>query len=232
MKIERCNVVAEQLKDWDFLNNFPQQVLDFQLKKVFSQDGAEYTFVRYENADSCALDVVYTEETGDFVVVKNVGLFRFRDDRFYSRDAKSFATMVAPELEKIIRQISRSCNAGYPSTAADLGFAKWDIVQKLPQEINGYKLFITPAAPLQFLNGSYVLIAYENADKGNQLAIFYNEYRNEVFGELKKERVFQFTRNFDVAFDEERHGAKKDLFLQEAEEKILQNLEPTIIELG
>ena len=84
MKIERCNVVAEQLKDWDFLNNLPQQVLDFQLKKVFSQDGAEYTFVRYENADSCALDVVYTEETGDFVVVKNVGLFRFRDDRLYS----------------------------------------------------------------------------------------------------------------------------------------------------
>lgn len=232
MKIERCNVVAEQLKDWDFLNNLPQQVLDFQLKKVFSQDGVEYTFVRYENADRCALDVAYTEETGDFIIVKNVGLFRFRDDRFYSRDANSFATMVLPELEKIIAQISRERNTGYPAMAADLGFEKWDIAQRLPQEINGYKLFITPAAPLQFLNGSYVLIAYEKESEGNQLAIFYNEYRNEVFGESKKERVFQFTRNFDVVFNEEKHAAKKNLFLQEVEEKILQNLEPTIMELG
>ncbi len=231
VKPEKCDVIAEKLKDWDFLKNLPEQVLDFHLQTVGKKDGLEYIFVRYANNDRCSLELAYTEETGDFVVVKNVGFFRFRDDRFYNRDCEKFAVKVLPALEKIILEISRGHNGGYPSVAEGLGFETWKISKQLPKEINGYKLYITPETPLRFLNGSYVIVCYEEIEKQNQLAIFYNEYRNEIFGEFKRAGIFEFTRDFDVTFSEEKHGTKKELFLQEAQAKILENMESAILKL-
>lgn len=220
-----------ELQDWDFLQLLPDKIGNFELEKPFEKRELEVVVARYKNRDNCALEICYTQETGDFVVTKNVGLFRFRDDRYYCRDKEKFVTGFLPNLAREVGEISWDVIHAYPCTADFLGFDKWQEWKKLPQKYGDFQLCITPDNPLKYLNGSWVLLAYEDRSKGHQLAVFYNEYRNEIFGELKRHWVYQYTNKFDVAFDEEKYFGKTDMFLRDAMEKIQKFLFVTLDEL-
>lgn len=220
--------MLEELQNWELLRLLPEKIGEFQLEKPFEKKDLEVIIIRYKGPDDYALEICYTQETGDFIVVKNVGLFRFRDDRYYCCDKEEFAARLLPNLAGVIGELSGTATYRYPFTAKFLEFDKWRDWEKLPKQHGNFQLYITPDNPLRYLNGSWVLFAYEDRVNKHQLAIFYNEYRNEIFAELKRGGIYEYTDKFDVVYDESKYHQKTKMFLQQVTDKIETNLASTL----
>lgn len=196
---KKITEIEESLKDWEFLKELPKEINGFQLQDGTGIKGQILNIASYVNEEMhCSLDLIYTGETFDYVVVKNIGLHTFRDERFFSRDQNRFAENVLKNLPSIIDTISRSANSklGYESKV--MGFDKWEYWKSLPKTIGEYELFINPEAPLKYINGSWIILDYTNFAKGNQIMFLYNSFRNELFAELKKGYMPYTTERFNA----------------------------------
>ena len=73
----------------------------------------------------------------------------------------------------------------------------------LPEELEGFELFVRPSAPVQLTNGSFLIIDYVDFARGNDVGIYYNCYRNEFFGEYHVNHMPYVSYSFDAADLEE-----------------------------
>lgn len=225
--IEKCSVMSEKLKDWDFLKKLPQEILGFKLASNFSIKGQELLLATYKNENHCALNLIYTEETGDFAVVKNIGLNRFKVESLFSRDKEHFAKVTLEYLEKLLKDIELNSEIECPYAAKVIGLNDWHGWENLPEKIGKFQFFIKPDRPLKYLNGSYILIDYSDFESNNQLIILFNEYRNEIYGEIKNHGINFFTKEFDCVFEEK----KTQKILDDFSKNLLLKIEKTISEI-
>lgn len=227
---KQCKAKIEELKDWDFLQTLPKKILNFDLTVNFDICGQEIIMAAYTNNDRCALELGFTVETDDFVVVKRVGLNRFRDERFFAKTREGFVNLLLPKLSQLVSDVDRKSGHQYSFSGVSIGIDKWQGWHDLPKQVGEMELFITPDTPLQILNGSYVMIDYSDFATRNQLLIMYNEYRNEIYGELKQQGIPCFTKKFDLQYDEKKHGMNEGLFIKDFEELLKKNLIPVLQE--
>ncbi|MBR5486440.1 MAG: hypothetical protein IKV70_00525, partial [Phascolarctobacterium sp.] len=85
---------------------------------------------------------------------------------------------------------------GYESEV--MGFKEWDYWKTLPKKIGNFELYITPESPLEYINGSWVILDYSDFANGNQLMFLYNSFRNELFAETKKGYLPLTTEEFNA----------------------------------
>lgn len=191
--------IEAQLPDWDFLQNLPAQVGNFTLQPGTGIQGQILNMAAYVDAvHHCRLDLTYTSETFDYVPVKTIGLHVFRDERIFCRDREHFAAMVQQQLPRLLDSVDRTKAHKLPWSAQGLGFDQWEYWRSLPQELEGYQLFITPDNPVAYINGSYIFLDYTDFNTGNQLYFAYNSFRNEIFAEKKQGCLPLTTNEFDV----------------------------------
>lgn len=196
---ENLEKIAAELANWDLLQNLPEQIKSFRLVKSEGIKGQVFILAAYvDETTHCRLDIIYAGETCDFMVVKIVGLHVFVDECSYSRDRDDFGKMLLAKLPEFIRSIDRHQPHAFDYEAQDLHFEEWDYWHKLPEKIGDYTLFITPDNPLPYINGSFIFLDYVDFSKGNELYLAYNVFRNEIFAELKHERMPLTTNIFDV----------------------------------
>ena len=166
---KKITEIEEGLKDWEFLKHLPKEISGFKLQEGRGIEGNILNLASFVNEEiHCSLDLIYTAETFDYTLVKNIGLHTFRDERFFNRDADKFAEAVLKNLPNVIEKVSRSMNKklGYESKV--MGFDTWNYWKTLPEKIGEYELFVTPDKPLEYINGSWVILDYSNFSKGNQ----------------------------------------------------------------
>ena len=217
---KKITEIEEGLKDWEFLKHLPKEISGFKLHEGRGIEGNILNLASFVNEEiHCSLDLIYTAETFDYTLVKNIGLHTFRDERFFNRDADKFAEAVLKNLPNVIEKVSRSMNKklGYESKV--MGFDTWNYWKTLPEKIGEYELFVTPDKPLEYINGSWVILDYSNFSKGNQIMFLYNSFRNELFAELKKGFMPLTT---------DLYNANK---LEQLEKLIKQHLQETLNEL-
>lgn len=133
------------------------------------------------------LDLIYTTETFDYVPVKTVGLHTFRDIRYFCRDREKFAKMMNEKLPELLADIDRGKTHQMGTLVEEAGIVAWEYAAKLPQQIGAFELFITPSNPVDYINGSTIMIDYSDFEHGNQLVFFYNSFRDEFFAETKRD---------------------------------------------
>ena len=80
---------------------------------------------------------------------------------------------------------------------------KWAYGKELPEEIEGYTLFVRPSAPAELTNGSFLIIDYVDFARRNDVGIYYNCYRNEFFGEYHAAGMPYVSYSFDAESLEE-----------------------------
>ena len=217
---KKITEIEEGLKDWEFLKHLPKEISGFKLQEGRGIEGNILNLASFVNEEiHCSLDLIYTAETFDYTLVKNIGLHTFRDERFFNRDADKFAEAVLKNLPNVIEKVSRSMNKklGYESKV--MGFDTWNYWKTLPEKIGEYELFVTPDKPLEYINGSWVILDYSDFSKGNQIMFLYNSFRNELFAELKKGFMPLTT---------DLYNANK---LEQLEKLIKQHLQETLNEL-
>lgn len=196
---QKITEIEAGLKDWELLKKLPKKIEGFVLKEGSGIQGQIINIASYvDEINHCSVDLIYTGETFDYVIVKNIGLHTFRDDRFFSRDQSHFAAMVLQELPALLHEISNKKEKSMGYEAREMGFAQWEYWKTLPKKVGNYELYITPETPLEYINGSWVFLDYSDFTNGNQLMFLYNGFRNELFAELKKGYLPVTTDDFNA----------------------------------
>lgn len=209
--------IQEETRSWDFIDRLPEQVGQFTKKRVGNIDGQILTICRYEApALRASLDITYSSETFDYILVHTMGMNSYRDIRFIYKEKDIFAQKVQNYLPGILDCMEHPTRVNLGEMVEEKGILTWDYGNHLPEKIGPFELYIRPANAIEHINGSIILIDYSNFVRKDQLIIMYNRLRDEFFGEVKINSVFHASMDFDSRN------------LQELEQRLEDHLESTL----
>ena len=184
---KKITEIEAELQEWEFLQQLPKELEGFTLREGTGIKGNILNIASYvDEANHACVDLIYTGETFDYVVVKNLGLHTFRDDRFFTRDKDKFAEVVLNKLPSLLQDMGKGKAKAMGYESEVMGFKEWSYWKSLPKQIGNFELYITTDCPLEYINGSWIILDYSDFANGNQLMFLYNSFRNELFAEMKK----------------------------------------------
>ena len=220
-KPEDIQVIMDRHSSWEFLQQLPGEMFGFVLDKGGTLKGHEFMLSCYENAKARRrLELIYTKETFDYVPVRQVGLHRYRDLRYITRDKDVFAETIPKALPRLLEELKPDYIPRSRKMLEQKGILAWDYPDTLPDRIGPFEKFITSRYPLDFINNSTVILDYVDFVLGNELVFLYNRHRNEFFAETKTAFFPNTIHDFDA----------KDL--PSLERLIAENLEKYLLNLG
>lgn len=210
--------IAAQVKEWELLQELPKDIEGFTLDLEQSVEGQVLTIASYNNVNlSSKLELIYTTETSDYILVKTIGLNTFRDIRYFCRDRDKFAELVKNNLPRILLETKVDRQHLLHKLAQETGISNWEHEKNLPEQVGDFRLFIRPSNPIDYINGSTIVLDYSDFKNGNQLVFFYNSFRNEFFAETKKKYMPGITHIFDCKKVSELEKLLENLLVEELE---------------
>lgn len=193
--------------------NLPEELEGFALKKIFAVDDDKFIFFSYVDDEThCALTIYFHEETMEFKVRQKIGLTEFCLTKFFTEDFARFKELLDAELATLLKNL-RGVRSHEPNRfLREKNFDEWSYGKNLPATFEGFELFISPAAPVEVTNGSYIVINYVDFAANSDFVIYYNIFSDEFSGESRINGAPQVTYAFDAKT------------LNELEEKLQKNL--------
>ncbi len=190
--------VAENVKSWDFILNLPQEICGFVKSMPNNIDGQILHICQYFNSEIRAkLEIIYTSETFDYIVVRTMGINTYRDVRYVYKERDIFAEKVLEALPRIIKSMEHPDSVDLGEMVAKQSILTWEYGNKLPTSIGDFELYIKPEKAIEHINGSIILIDYTDFTRKDQFVVYYNRLRNQFFAELKIAGVFRDSKVFD-----------------------------------
>ena len=220
-KPEDFEVIKERRPHWEFLQKLPKELHGFIFEEGGKVNGHELVLGSYVNEPARRrLELIYTDETFDYVPVRQVGLLRYRDFRYITRDKDLFAEWIAGAIDRLVEETTPTYIPRSGHLLKDKGILDWHFPDSLPERVGNFVKFIGPQYPLDFLNNATVILDYSDFDAGNELMFMFNRARNEYYAENKKRWIPNTMHEFD---------AKN---LEDLEALLTERLEPYLLELG
>ena len=198
MKEEELNRVREETKDWPYLEALPENILSFRLRRIEEENDDMYDLFAYENEERHrSLTAYYHAETFEYKARICVGSFTFCHTSFITPSFEAFTEILKSRLEGILSDMENPSPEKVGSVLKASKLSEWDATKLLPEELEGFSLFIRPSAPLPITNGSYVVFDYEHFASGSNFAVYYNIFRDEFFGDARVAAVPEMDYDFD-----------------------------------
>ena len=221
-KPEEIEVIKERRPHWEFLQKLPKELHGFTFKEGGEMvTRHEFLLGAYENVPARRrLELVYTKETFDYVPIRQIGLHRYRDFRYITRDKDQFAEWITRYIDRMVEETTPTHIPRSRFALALKGIFDWHFPDKLPDRIGPFEKFIIPQYPLDFINTSAIILDYADFTTGSELVFLYNKARNEFFAENKIRYIPNTMHDFD---------ANK---LTELEELLEERLEPYLWEMA
>ena len=139
----------------------------------------------------------FDEETKDYMVKMDLRLMTLTQLESITGDFGQFKKRVrelTPKaIEKELIHLER-----VSVLAAVKGFMKWDYEKVMPERMGQYKRIIKPVNPVEGLNGSFIIGAYECRERNIGVLFFYNIYREEYYGELRAGGIPVIVHQYDA----------------------------------
>ena len=219
-KPEDIEVIMKRRPDWEFLQKLPKELHGFTFKEGGQLNGHEFVLGSYVNeAVRRRLELIYTKETFDYVPVRQVGLLRYRDFRYITRDKDVFAEWITGAIDRLVEETTPTYIPRSGHLLKDKGILDWHFPDTLPERVGSFVKFIGPQYPLDFINNATVILDYADFDAGNELVVMFNRVRNEFYAENKIHMIPNTMHEFD---------AKK---LEDLEVLLTERLEPYLLNL-
>ena len=219
-KPEDIEVIIKHRPDWEFLQKLPKELHGFTFEEGGQLKGHELVLGSYVNEEARRrLELIYTKETFDYVPVRQVGLLRYRDFRYITRDKDVFAEWITGAIDRLVGETTPNYIPRSGHLLKEKGILGWCFPDTLPERIGNFVKFIGPRYPLDFINNATVILDYADFDAGNELVVLYNRVRNEFYAENKKHLIPNTIHEFD---------AKK---LEDLEMLLAEHLEPYLLDL-
>ena len=220
-KPEEFEVIEERRPHWEFLQKLPKELHGFTFEEGGQLKGHEFLLGAYVNeAARRRLELIYAKDTYDYVPVRQVGLLRYRDFRYITRDKDVFAEWIAGVIDRLVEETTPTYIPRSGHLLKAKGILDWHYPDKLPERVGNFVKFIGPQYPLEFINNATVILDYADFDAGDELVFLYNRARNEFYAENKKRYIPNTMHEFD---------AEK---LTDLEELMEEKLVPYLLELG
>ncbi|WP_303691206.1 hypothetical protein [Megamonas hypermegale] len=198
MKKEQLEKVQAEVSAWAYLNQLSPIEKNFRLKMLMREEGDTFQIYSYENEDlKRSVMIYYHEETKEYKLMITIGLTQFCAIEYISADLAQLEKILRERFDNLLGDIS-SFNEDHMSIIIkEKKIMQWDYIDKLSQEICGFRLFINPREPVKVINGSYIIIDYCDFAAQSNFIIYYNVFRDEFFGEAKIHRIPEITYEFD-----------------------------------
>ena len=198
MKKEQLEKVQAEVSAWAYLNQLSPVEKNFRLKMLMQEVDDTFQIYSYENEDlKRSVMVYYHEESKEYKLMVTIGLTQFCAIEYISADLVQLEKVLQERFDNLLGDIS-SFNEDHMSIIIkEKKIMQWDYIDKLPQEICGFRLFINPREPVKIINGSYIIIDYCDFAAQSNFIIYYNVFRDEFFGEAKIHRIPEITYEFD-----------------------------------
>lgn len=194
MKPETKTRIAEEAASAEFFNSLPNNIHGFTLKKIFTDRLDRFNYFSYEK-DHRSLTAYFHEETAEYKVRVAIGLTEFCLTEFFTGSFERFTKILSAKLDAAIENLTAPVT---DLLLAEKNFAAWEYGKTLPQEFEGFELFVAPDNPVKITNGSYILINYANFETTSDFTIFYNVYTENFSGESKIRLVPHVSYLFDA----------------------------------
>lgn len=190
--------LAKETQDWDFVKNLPEQIGAFTKNLDGTINGKILHICNYYAPSLKAkIDITYSAETCDYILVRIIGINTYRDVSYIYKDKDLFATKVTAKLPQILHLIEHPEEVNLGEMVANKQILTWKYGNSLPEKIGNFELYIKPSHSIEYLNGSIILIDYTDFTRNDQFVVYYNRLRDQFFGELKIAGVFHATKDFD-----------------------------------
>ena len=216
MKDETKNKIAAQIEEIHFGEDLSAELEGFALKKIFAVDDDKFIFFSYANdAAHCALTTYFHEETMEFKVRQKIGLTEFCLTKFFTEDFAHFKEMLDAELDDAIKNLRYFKNKKPNRFLREKKIDTWTYGLELPATLEGFELFISPAAPVEVTNGSFIVINYADFSINSDFVIYYNIYNDEFGGESRINGAPHVTYAFDAKTLEDLEDKLKNNLVDE-----------------
>lgn len=194
MKDETKNKIAALTFD-----NLPADIDGFTLKKIYAVDEDKFIFFNYvDDVIHCALTIYFHEETKEFKVRQKIGLTEFCLTDFFTEDFAHFKELINAEFNGVIKNLRGVRNKTPNNFLREKKIDTWKFGNELPATLEGFELFIKPAAPVEVTNGSFIIINYADFKINSDFVLYYNVYTDEFSGEHRINGAPNITYAFDA----------------------------------
>lgn len=209
MKIETKNKIISETNEFkDFFENLPTELKNFTLKKIFSEDDDKFIYFSYENSENHrGLTAYFHEETQEYKLRMKIGFNEFCLTKFFTENFSDYRKIISDNLENILEN-----HGNLNPIVRKKNFPAWEYGKNLPKKIFDFELFISPQNPVEFTNGSFIIINYSNFKSKSDFTISYNIYQENFSAEFTE----NLTPHVTYLFDSEN--------LAELEKKLEKNL--------
>lgn len=196
--------------DWDIEKELPGKIGDYSLHRMDVQDHGIYRAFGYTGQQhGWTVQAIFDEETMDYMVKTDFRLFTLTDIDMITGDFSAFRKSADRLLTLHIQR--ELIDRGKVSVLVrGRAFTVWNYQSVCPEHVREFTRVIDPSAPVLGLNGSYVIAAYESQKDRAGLLFFYNIYRNEYYGEMRKNGVPVIIHQYDAHSTEELESAIAD----------------------
>ena len=167
---------------WDIENDLPCEVGDYVLKRI------DFPTMEDRKTGKVKTDIrVYTAFAWENE--KNGWMVKAIFDKYGIELIGASPKAIEKELIHLER---------VSVLAAAKGFMKWDYEKVMPERMGQYKRIIKPVNPVEGLNGSFIIGAYECRERNIGVLFFYNIYREEYYGELRAGGIPVIVHQYDA----------------------------------
>lgn len=219
MKVDTQKKIAAQIDELHFAEDLPARLEGFALKKIFAPDDDKFIFYTCANDEiHCAVTTYFHEETNEFKVRQRIGLTEFCLTKFFTEDFAHFKEQLNAELADVLKNL-RGLRGGKGNRfLSDLKLDEWAYGLELPATLEGFELFISPAAPVEVTNGSFIVVNYADFELGSDFVLYRNIYTDEFSGERRINGATQITYAFDAKTRDELEDKLKENLIAELRE--------------
>ena len=134
----------------------------------------------------------------EFKVRRKIGLTEFCLTKFFTEDFAHFKELLDAELDAAIKNLRDFKNKSPNRFLREKKIDTWTYGKNLPATLEGFELFINPAAPVEVTNGSFIVINYADFSINSDFVIYYNIYSDEFGGESRIDGAPNVTYAFDA----------------------------------
>ena len=205
MKDETITKLTAQVESLGFMAALPAELEGFTLKKICAAHEDKFIFYSYvDEAIHCAVTAYYHTETAEFKLRQRVGLSEFCLTDFFTEDFAHFKELLDAGLADVLKNLRGLRGGKLNRFLRELKLDSW--AYDLPATLEGFELFIKPAAPVEVTNGSHIIINYADFAQGSDLAVYYNVYTDDFSGERRINGATHITYAFDAKTLSELEG--------------------------
>ncbi len=191
--------LAAQIDELHFAENLPVEIDGFALKKIFAPDGDKFIFFTCTDDEiHCALTTYFHTETNEFKVRQRIGLTEFCLTKFFTQDFAHFKELLDAELINTIKNLRTLRNGKLNDFLREKKIDTWTYGSELPATLEGFELFIKPAAPVEVTNGSFIVVNYADFALDSDFVLYFNVYSDEFSGEARINGAPNVTYEFDA----------------------------------